>query len=173
MRRPSATAARILSQATRMSPSRNGSWPGSTASRKARASPASPSPRRTRTLAVSSLISSSRASSADVRCGHGRSSHGPASHVRSVQMPSFISCTHGREGAGRHTATRMRDLFLLDPDVVYLNHGAYGACPRPVFERYQRWQLELEREPSDFIGRRLGGLLDEARAALAAFVGAR
>ena len=66
----------------------------------------------------------------------------------------------------------MRDLFLLDPGVVYLNHGAYGACPRPVFERYQAWQRELEREPSEFM-RRLPDLLGEARAALAAFVGAR
>jgi len=66
----------------------------------------------------------------------------------------------------------MRDLFLLDPDVVYLNHGSYGACPRPVFERYQEWQLELEREPVDLLSRRLPELLAEARAALGAFVGA-
>ena len=58
----------------------------------------------------------------------------------------------------------MRDLFLLDPDVVFLNHGSFGACPRAVFERYQAWQLELEREPVDFIMRRLDGLLAEARA---------
>jgi hypothetical protein len=49
----------------------------------------------------------------------------------------------------------MRDEFLLDPDVVFLNHGSFGACPRPVFERYQAWQRELEREPVDFILRRL------------------
>ena len=51
----------------------------------------------------------------------------------------------------------MRELFLLDPDVVFLNHGSFGACPRPVFERYQAWQRELEREPVDFIVRRLPG----------------
>jgi isopenicillin-N epimerase len=66
----------------------------------------------------------------------------------------------------------VRDLFLLDPDVVYLNHGSYGACPRPVFERYQAWQSELEREPVDLLSRRLPELLAEARAALGAFVGA-
>ena len=62
--------------------------------------------------------------------------------------------------------------FLLDPDVVFLNHGSFGACPRPVFEVYQRWQRELERQPVEFLGRRANDLLAEARAALAAYVGA-
>ena len=52
------------------------------------------------------------------------------------------------------------------------NHGAFGACPRPVFERYQAWQRELEREPAQFIARKLRGLLERARASLGAFVGA-
>jgi len=73
--------------------------------------------------------------------------------------------------------------FLLDPEVAYLNHGSFGACPRAVFEEYQRFQLELERGPTDFLTRRLAewfwdggsqpGLLAEAQEALAAFVGAR
>ena len=70
-------------------------------------------------------------------------------------------------GASDDILRRVKELFLLDPDVVYLNHGSYGACPRPVFERYQAWQRELEREPVDLISRRLGGLLADARAALA------
>jgi isopenicillin-N epimerase len=70
------------------------------------------------------------------------------------------------------TAAELRDEFLLDRDVVFLNHGSFGACPRPVFERYQAWQLELEREPVDFIARRLPELLADARAALADYVGA-
>jgi hypothetical protein len=47
--------------------------------------------------------------------------------------------------------TSLRDAFLLDPDVTFLNHGSYGACPRAVFERYQEWQLELERQPVLFL----------------------
>ncbi|MBN1248660.1 MAG: aminotransferase class V-fold PLP-dependent enzyme, partial [Anaerolineae bacterium] len=61
--------------------------------------------------------------------------------------------------------------FLLDPEVVYLNHGSYGACPRPVFERYQAWQLELEHNPVHFLGTRLATLLADARAALGAYLG--
>jgi isopenicillin-N epimerase len=65
--------------------------------------------------------------------------------------------------------TLRRD-FLLDPDVAFLNHGSFGACPQPVFERYQAYQRELEREPVDFIARRLPGLLDASRARLARYV---
>ena len=67
----------------------------------------------------------------------------------------------------------LREQFFLDPDVVFLNHGSFGACPRPVLEEYQRWQRELERQPVEFLGRRWDGLLTEARAALAVHVGAR
>jgi isopenicillin-N epimerase len=66
----------------------------------------------------------------------------------------------------------LHDLFLLDPNVVFLNHGSFGACPRPVFEVYQRWQLELERQPVEFLGRRFGALMGEAREALGAYLGA-
>ena len=65
----------------------------------------------------------------------------------------------------------LRREFLLDPEIAFLNHGSFGACPRPVFERYQAWQRELEREPIDFLDRRLPDLLDAARSALAAYVG--
>ncbi|HXB44706.1 MAG TPA: aminotransferase class V-fold PLP-dependent enzyme [Puia sp.] len=41
--------------------------------------------------------------------------------------------------------------FLLRSDVTYLNFGSFGACPKPVFERYQQYQLELEQEPVQFI----------------------
>src|SRR3954463_7858274 len=72
----------------------------------------------------------------------------------------------------RHLA--LREEFLLDPSVVFLNHGSFGACPRAVFEEYQRWQLELEREPVEFLGRerRFPALIDEAKARLATYVGA-
>jgi isopenicillin-N epimerase len=69
------------------------------------------------------------------------------------------------------SAEELRQEFLLDPDVVFLNHGSFGATPEPVFAAYQRWQRELERQPVEFLGRRAEGLLDEARAAMAAYVG--
>jgi isopenicillin-N epimerase len=65
-----------------------------------------------------------------------------------------------------------RDLFLLDPKVVYLNHGSFGACPRRVFDVYQGWQRELEREPVDLLGRRLEEELARVRDELGGYVGA-
>jgi isopenicillin-N epimerase len=41
-----------------------------------------------------------------------------------------------------------------------------------VLSEYRRWQEELERQPVEFLARRAPALLEEARAALAAFVGA-
>jgi isopenicillin-N epimerase len=70
------------------------------------------------------------------------------------------------------TADELRREFLLDPEVAFLNHGSFGACPRPVLERCQAWQRELERDPVDFIVRRRPGLLAAARAELAAYLGA-
>ena len=70
--------------------------------------------------------------------------------------------------------TNLSEQFLLDPDVVFLNHGSFGACPRPVFEDYQRWQLTLERQPVAFLDSRRGLAtnLRVSRAALAAEFGA-
>jgi len=65
----------------------------------------------------------------------------------------------------------LKSRFLLDPDVIFLNHGSFGACPKPVFEAYQKWQRELERQPVEFLNRRAIGLLAEARARLAAYLG--
>ncbi len=64
----------------------------------------------------------------------------------------------------------MRELFLLDPDVVFLNHGSFGACPASVFAAYQEWQRQLENQPVAFLGRRADALMDEARSRLAAYL---
>ena len=61
--------------------------------------------------------------------------------------------------------------FLLRDDVVFLNHGSFGACPRPVFAAYQEWQLELERQPVEFLGRKLTENMRGPRERLAAELG--
>lgn len=65
----------------------------------------------------------------------------------------------------------IKDLFMLDPGVVFLNHGSFGACPRKVFDVYQNWQRELELQPVEFLSRRSIELLASARAELADYLG--
>jgi isopenicillin-N epimerase len=60
----------------------------------------------------------------------------------------------------------------LDPSVLFLNHGSFGACPRPVLALQQGLRERMEAEPVRFLGIELEALWDEARASLAAFIGA-
>ena len=62
--------------------------------------------------------------------------------------------------------------WTLDPGVTYLNHGSFGATPRPVLEAQSEWRARMEREPVAFFARDFEPALDEARAVLGAFVGA-
>jgi isopenicillin-N epimerase len=64
----------------------------------------------------------------------------------------------------------LRAFFQLDPDVVFLNHGSFGATPLPVFAVYQEWQRHLERQPVLFLGRELGDYLQAAREVFGRYV---
>jgi isopenicillin-N epimerase len=64
----------------------------------------------------------------------------------------------------------LHSLFLLDKEIAYLNFGSFGATPKPIFEDYQKWQLELEREPAQFIT--VNGIvyIKQAREALGKYI---
>jgi isopenicillin-N epimerase len=68
----------------------------------------------------------------------------------------------------------MRNLkrhFMLDPSLAFLNHGSFGATPKPVFKEYQRWQRELENQPVEFLGRRITDLMAASRSVLGDYLG--
>jgi len=65
---------------------------------------------------------------------------------------------------------QLKSQFLLNPDITYLNFGSFGACPKPIFEDYQKWQLLLESEPAQFIAVNGVGYLRTSRHALASFI---
>ena len=64
----------------------------------------------------------------------------------------------------------LKDKFLLNPDIHYLNFGSFGACPKPVFENYQHWQRVLEYEPVQFMNVNGPQYLADSRAALANYL---
>jgi isopenicillin-N epimerase len=64
-----------------------------------------------------------------------------------------------------------RDLYLLRKDIHFLNFGSFGACPKPVFDKYQEWQRWLESEPVQFIAFDGIQYLAEARSSLAKYLG--
>lgn len=65
---------------------------------------------------------------------------------------------------------QLRSEFLLRKDITFLNSGSFGACPKPIFERYQQYQLELEQGPVQFIIKSGMEYLKHSREALAAFL---
>ncbi len=65
----------------------------------------------------------------------------------------------------------MKSQFLLTDKITFLNHGSFGACPKPVFKEFQRFQHELELEPVYFMQKSLTGYLKTARESLSKFIG--
>lgn len=68
-------------------------------------------------------------------------------------------------------SNRFKQLFLLKEGITFLNFGSFGSCPRPVFDEYQRFQLEMEQEPVQFITKRSLAYFKVAREALGKFIG--
>ncbi len=64
----------------------------------------------------------------------------------------------------------LKNQFLIQPDIAFLNFGSFGACPKPIFEDYQKWQLELEQEPAQFIQVNGPTYLKQSREALAKYI---
>jgi isopenicillin-N epimerase len=65
----------------------------------------------------------------------------------------------------------MKSQFLLNQDITFLNHGSFGACPKPIFEAYQNFQLELETDSVDFIIKKAPQYLKNAKERLANYIG--
>lgn len=71
----------------------------------------------------------------------------------------------------RPTGSAMARHWTLDPHVVFLNHGSFGACPQLVQADRVKWLERLEREPVTLLVRELETRLQRVREALGGFLG--
>jgi isopenicillin-N epimerase len=61
--------------------------------------------------------------------------------------------------------------WMLDPDLVYLNHGSFGACPRAVLDAQSRYRAQMERDSVSFFMGPVWDLLNASRESLAGMLG--
>ena len=65
---------------------------------------------------------------------------------------------------------KLKSQFMLDPDIIHLNHGSYGSCPKPIFDSHVNWQKKLESNPTKHLGFDLYNYLEKSRIALSDYV---
>ena len=66
--------------------------------------------------------------------------------------------------------SNLKSQFMLDPDIIHLNHGSYGSCPKPIFNSHIKWQKTLELNPTKHLGFDLYNYLEKSRKALSNYV---
>jgi len=65
---------------------------------------------------------------------------------------------------------KIKSLFLLNNNIVYLNHGSFGACPKPIFNSLLKWQTTLENQPVQFLVEDCEKLMYNSRKSLSSFI---
>ena len=63
-----------------------------------------------------------------------------------------------------------KPLFSIDPEVTFLNHGSFGACPKEVFDSLIKFQKKTEYEPVKHLAYDIYQYLKESRSALSGYV---
>ena len=66
--------------------------------------------------------------------------------------------------------SNLKEHFILNPNITFLNHGSYGACPISVFEENQKWQRKMERDPVKFMHEDVYGFLEKSRERLGNYI---
>ena len=64
----------------------------------------------------------------------------------------------------------MKDQYLLNNNIIFLNHGSFGACPKPVFNKYQQWQSLIESQPVQYFSNDIYNYLNKSRKDLSSFI---
>ena len=85
----------------------------------------------------------------------------------SSNQPPELDPREGSIGFGLEA----RRLWALDPDLLFLNHGSFGAVPIPILERAAEMRRELEGNPVREVWRQGLPAVRLAATAIAEFVG--
>ena len=64
----------------------------------------------------------------------------------------------------------LKNQFMLDPEIIFLNHGSFGACVKPVYKNLLQWQQKLEKEPVKFFEETIFDALQISRQALGDYI---
>ena len=64
----------------------------------------------------------------------------------------------------------LKNQFMLDSEIIFLNHGSFGACVKPVYENLLHWQQKLEKEPVKFFEETIFDALQISRQALGDYI---
>ena len=64
----------------------------------------------------------------------------------------------------------MKDQYLLKKNIIFLNHGSFGACPKSVFNNYQHWQRLIESQPVQYFSHDIYNYLKKSREDLSTFI---
>lgn len=97
-----------------------------------------------------------------------------ALNVATRQHPHFIQRPSAADlDLKRPAPSPFRRHWSLAPGLVFLNHGAFGACPKPVLKLQEELRREMEASPVQFLWRNYEERLEPSRRELARFVGAR
>jgi isopenicillin-N epimerase len=78
-----------------------------------------------------------------------------------------------RQPLARPKTSPFRRYWPLAPGQVFLNHGSFGASPKPILELQTQLRQEMEAAPVQFLWRHYDDRLQAARTEVARFVGAR
>ena len=63
-----------------------------------------------------------------------------------------------------------RKLFFLKPEITYLNHGSFGGCPKEIMDEYFNLQIELEKQPIDYLANNIIQNLELSRSSLSNYI---
>jgi isopenicillin-N epimerase len=72
----------------------------------------------------------------------------------------------------KNSYSKYSKFWKISPEIIFLNHGSFGACPKEVLKYQKKIRNRLEQEPVRFFIRESEDLLYKSKKILAGFVGA-